>query len=382
MRFRCAGLVLLLCIGTWSSPAETRIARDWTKYPAIAHIDTREDIFAIGDVHGDYDRLVKLLATAKIIERPASPEAINWTAGKAVLVFTGDLIDKGPHSLQVVRLAASLRKAAAGKGGQVVTLMGNHEAEFLEDPAEKKVKDFAQDIREAGLTPKEVAACRGDVGQFLCSLPFGARVDDWFFSHGGNTGGRTIPQLIHDFETGVGKDGFGSPQLVDPNSMLEARIGEEGPGGKAWFEVESPQRSAEQLLTSYTAALDVEHLVQGHQHQAIVFEDGKQRRTGQMFQWHGLIFLIDVGMSQGVGDSQGTVLHIRHNERRGSICDRRRWHGDKALEALTSALPDLRPARHQFRVPPGHVRLAQERFPGLLARLAGSGSSRPAPEKM
>jgi hypothetical protein len=313
VRFRCTGLVLLLCIGTGTAPAESKIARDWAKYPAIVQIDTSEDIFAIGDVHGDYDRLVKLLAAAKIIERPASPEAVHWTAGKAILVFTGDLIDKGPHSLEVVRLTASLRTAAARSGGQVVTLMGNHEAEFLADPTEKKVKDFAQDIRAAGLMPKEVAACRGDVGQFLCSLPFGARVDDWFFSHGGNTGGRTISQLTADFQNGVDKDGFGSPQFVDANSMLEARIGEEGPGGKSWFAIESPQRSAERLLSGYVSALGVNHLVQGHQHQKIVFEDGQQRRAGQMFQWRGLLILIDVGMSEGVGVSQGAVLHIRHH---------------------------------------------------------------------
>jgi len=60
------------------------------------------------------------------------------------------------------------------------------------------------------------------------------------------------------------------------------------------------------------SALGVKHLVQGHQHQKIVFEDGQQRNTGQMFQWRGLLFLIDVGMSEGVGDSHGAVLHIRH----------------------------------------------------------------------
>jgi len=315
LRLRGAYLVLLLSIGTWSAPAANKIARDWVKYPSIAQVDTGEEIFAIGDVHGDYDRLVKLLAAAKIIERPVDTDAVRWIAGKAVLVFTGDLVDKGPHSLKVVQLAASLRKAAAANGGRVVTLMGNHEAEFLADPTEKKVKDFAQDIRGAGLKPADVAACRGDVGQFLCSLPFGARVNDWFFSHGGNTGGRTIPQLIADFQNGVGQDGFGSRQLVDSNSMLEARIGEEGPGGKSWFEVDSPHRSAEQLLSSYVAALGVSHLVQGHQHQQIVFDDGQRRHAGQMFQWRGLLFLIDVGMSEGVGDSHGAILHIRRRNR-------------------------------------------------------------------
>lgn len=306
---RFAGLVLLLCIGTSSAPAENKIARDWAKYPPIVQIDTSEDIFAIGDVHGDDDRLVKLLAAAKIIEHDTG----GWIAGRATLIFTGDLIDKGPHSLKVLMLASSLQNAAASQGGRVVVLMGNHEAEFLADPTEKKVKDFAQDLRGAGLTPKEVAACRGDVGQFLCSLPFGARVDDWFFSHGGNTGGRTISQLNADLQNGVDKDGFGSSQLLDANSVLEARIGGEGPGGKSWFEIESPQRSAAQLLSSYVSALGVNHLVQGHQHQKIVFEDGQQRSAGQMFQWHGLLFLIDVGMSEGVGDGHGAVLHIQHH---------------------------------------------------------------------
>jgi Calcineurin-like phosphoesterase len=319
MRSYC---VLVLLLGTGSqvafaqtAAAQNKIGRDWGKYPAIVQIDTSEDIFAIGDVHGDYDRLMKLLQTAGIIERDTGA----WIGGRAVLVFTGDLIDKGPHSLKVVQLVESLQTAAAAKGGRVVVLMGNHEAEFLADPAEKKVRDFAQDLRGAGIAPSDVSACRGEVGQFLCSLPFGARVDDWFFSHGGNTGGRTMAQLTADFEAGVGKDGFGSRQLVGENSMLEARLGQEGPHGKSWFDAEAPQRSTDQLLGRYAAALGVNHLVQGHQHKKVLFDDGQQRNAGQMFQWHGLMFLIDVGMSEGVGDSQGAVLHIESGNREKAV---------------------------------------------------------------
>jgi hypothetical protein len=88
--------------------------------------------------------------------------------------------------------------------------------------------------------------------------------------------GRTIPELRADFETAVGQDGFGSPQLIGANSMLETRIGEEGPDGKSWFEAQSHQRRAEQLLSGYVAALGVHHLVQGHQHQRIGL---RRRRT-------------------------------------------------------------------------------------------------------
>ncbi|MCU1339346.1 MAG: metallophosphoesterase [Bryobacterales bacterium] len=321
MRIHRVGCALLL----WAGAAfpQSKVSRDWAKHPAIVQIDTTEDIFAVGDVHGDYDRLVKLLSAAGIIEiRATESRTVTWIAGRAVLLFTGDLIDKGPHSVEVLRLVRSLRDSSARQGGQVVILMGNHEAEFLADPTANKVKDFANDLRAGGLTPADVAACRGDVGQLMCLLPFGARVCDWFFSHAGNTGGRTLSQLTADLQNGVSKDGFGSKQLVGQDSMLEARIGEEGPGGKSWFEVDGPHRSAEQLLARYTAALGVAHLVQGHQHQAVLFDDSRQRNAGEMFQWRGLIFLIDVGMSEGVGDSQGAVLHIqsKNGQKAVAIC--------------------------------------------------------------
>ena len=291
--------------------AQNAPARDWARYPAIVQVDTNEDVFAIGDVHGDYDRLVRLLNAAGIVAgRPADSRQITWTAGRAVLVFTGDLIDKGPHSVAVLRLVRSLRDAAARQGGQVVILMGNHEAEFLADPTARKSQDFADDLRGAGLAAKEVAACRGDLGQLLCSLPFGARVRDWFFSHGGNTGGRTMGKLVSDLQHGVEKDGFGTEQLIGGNSMLEARLGEEGRKGKPWIDLERPKRTEEQLLAAYARALGVAHLVQGHQHQAVLFEDGQRRIAGEMFQWRGLIFLIDVGMSEGVGGSHGEILRI------------------------------------------------------------------------
>jgi hypothetical protein len=90
----------------------------------------------------------------------------------------------------------------------------------------------------------------------------------------------------------------------------EARLGKEGRDGRSWFDAEAPQQTARQLLTRNAAALGVTHLVQGHQHQAVLLDDAQRRNAGQMFQWRGLLFLIDVGMSEGVGVSQGAVLRI------------------------------------------------------------------------
>src|SRR2546425_912937 len=100
-----------------------KVDRDWTKHPAVVESDFTQDLFVVGDAHGDNDRLTKALKGAGIITgKTADPADVKWAAGRAVVVFTGDLIDKGKHSLDVITLVRSLRSAATAKGGQVVVL--------------------------------------------------------------------------------------------------------------------------------------------------------------------------------------------------------------------------------------------------------------------
>jgi hypothetical protein len=287
--------------------------RDWSAAPPIVEIDTPEEIYAIGDVHADYDRLVKLLVGSRIIDAaPGGSSKCHWMAGKSVLIFTGDMIDKGPHALMVLGLIRAIGEVAQNNGGRVVALMGNHEAEFLAEPTAKKSKDFRAELAGTGRSPSDVAGCRGDLGQWLCSLPFAARVNDWFFSHAGNTDGRSISKLAGDLRSGVDRDGFASRELIGTNSLLEARLGTNGPGGRPWIE-DGPGHDARQLLTAEAAALGVRHIVEGHQPSKVSFPDGVTRNAGELFQRYGLLFLIDTGMSVGVGDSHGAVLHIKGN---------------------------------------------------------------------
>jgi hypothetical protein len=307
-----AGAVALSVFGLTAAPAQQKTARDWVKDPAVVQIETTEDVFAIGDVHGDRDRLVKLLSGAGLVAGvEGAAGEVRWTAGKAIVVFTGDMIDKGPKPVETLSLLRALGGEAAQAGGRVVVLMGNHEADFLRDPGSEKASDFAAHVRAAGLDPKEVAACGGELGRFLCAMPFAARVNDWFFSHAGNTGGRTMGRLIDDLQSGFDRDGFATAQLTGGNSLLQARIGAQGPGGVSWYETAGARQSAGERLAANAAALGVAHIVQGHQHAEARFPDGKVRRVGEMYQWHGRLFLIDVGMSRDIGESAGAILHIR-----------------------------------------------------------------------
>lgn len=76
--------------------------------------------YVIGDVHGMLDLLEDLLAKihAEMQHRPAR---------KTLLVFVGDLIDRGPSSAEVIERLRTYRR----HGIQPVFLLGNHEEVLL-----------------------------------------------------------------------------------------------------------------------------------------------------------------------------------------------------------------------------------------------------------
>jgi hypothetical protein len=304
-RLACA---LVLCL-TVPLLADSPPPRNWGRCPAVVSLQTTETVYALGDTHGDYDRLVALLAGGKLIAAdPASPETVTWTGGKSILVVTGDMIDKWKHSMKVIALMRSLTTSAAGQGGRVVVSDGNHEAEFLSDPTGDKTSDFQKELKDADIKPSDVADGTDSqgIGRFLLCLPFATRVNDWFFAHAGSTKGRTFEQLVRDLQSGVDEDGYDAKVLLGDKGLLEARM------KPPWWEKDGdkPDDSIARLL-GYADALGVKHIVFGHQPGSYTFNDGSSRKKGKMFQnFTGLVFLIDMGMSRGVDYSQGGLLQI------------------------------------------------------------------------
>jgi hypothetical protein len=213
--------------------------------------------------------------------------------------------------VKTISFISSLQQEAGAAGGRIILTLGNHEAEFLSAPNGKKTKDFADALRTAGLDPAGVAACKGALGQFLCGLPIAARVNDWFFSHGGYTAGRTISQINADVAQGYSMSGYASAQFIGDDSILEARLGAAGPGGMPWFMGGDAKNDPAKILADYAAKLGVHHIVEGHQPGKVEFPDGISRAPQDLFQRYGLLFLTDGGMSSGIEGSTGTGGAIR-----------------------------------------------------------------------
>lgn len=288
-------------------------ARDWKEHPAILTVSTAEDIYAIGDAHGDVEHLERVMKSAGLIaDVVQDPLTVRWSGGKAVLVVTGDMMDKGPRILDVIRLLRTLREEAPKSGGRVILLAGNHEIEFLADPAAAKGLDSQNQFNEAHMKPAEVAECKGEIGEFLCSLPIGVKVNNWYFSHSGYTAGESENQLEAMVEKAFSDHGYAAKELIDSDSVMRA---------EHWIDAKLPAESEKQLLTDYTRALGVDHIVQGHVPSDVKFADGVKRNHGEMFQRYGKLFFIDTGMSRGVGDSDGATLYLPHaSEQAIAIC--------------------------------------------------------------
>lgn len=88
----------------------------------VCDITTTERVVAIGDVHGAYDHFTAILRAAGLTDRRD-----RWVGGRAILVQTGDVLDRGEDSRKTLDLLRRLERDARQAGGRVLPLIGNHE---------------------------------------------------------------------------------------------------------------------------------------------------------------------------------------------------------------------------------------------------------------
>ncbi|HSD90599.1 MAG TPA: metallophosphoesterase [Kofleriaceae bacterium] len=298
MLARCSALVTgMLFVGACHEPLQYEVAtgpRDWTANPALVSLPS-STVYAVSDIHGGYTRLTALLSRHGLIAAPpSSPEHAQWTGGDVVLVIAGDMLDKGPDGLDVIDLLRALQTSAPATGGQVVVLLGNHEAEFFADPTNSKAEDsngIDTQLDNDHIDLVTFASGIDPRGLWLRQQAFGARIGAWFFSHAGNTKGRTFDALEAALRTAFDSSDFKGDELIGSDSLLEARD---------WY-------GSASAVAADARAMGVEHFVFGHDPGAL------GARGAIATAQSGALVRIDCGMSPDVNDSAGTLLRIRHD---------------------------------------------------------------------
>lgn len=212
-------LGLATLVGVIAAPASAQHATPAAPAPASARI------VAVGDLHGDFVAWRQIASAAGLMDAKGA-----WTGGHTIFVQLGDVPDRGPDTLKIIADLRRLQKQAPRAGGQVVTLIGNHEAmnmtgdlryvtpgefqAFADSGSERLRELFYKSNRESieetyrargnpNMSPLEVrntwmAATplgkiehqiawdpKGDIGAWVANNPALVLIGDTIFVHGG-----------------------------------------------------------------------------------------------------------------------------------------------------------------------------------------------------
>jgi len=178
-------------VGAAASAPEAEMLISLTPLEPLLIVETQIKTpvhYAVGDIHGMSGLLDQLI---DLIEADA---AIG--DDRAVVVFLGDLVNRGPSSRQVIeRLIEGPRRS----GDVWITLRGNHDQLLIDAVSGKSEAAFRQWMQKGGLetlasygvSKKEASLARARRAippshlRFLEGLPFSYRAGDHFFVHAG-----------------------------------------------------------------------------------------------------------------------------------------------------------------------------------------------------
>jgi len=144
-----------------------------------------EKLVVIGDIHADYDTLLKTLQYSGLINKK-----IEWTGRKTHLLIIGDLVDgksrvgewKNDSDLKVIYLLDKLMTLSEKKGGKVIILLGNHE--FM-NMAGNFSYSGKRSTKEMGGENERLKYFTGDFIEFAKKCYLVVKYRDWIFCHAG-----------------------------------------------------------------------------------------------------------------------------------------------------------------------------------------------------
>lgn len=153
-------------------------------------LNHKERVIAIGDIHGNYDLLKKMVE-----------EEIKFNPEKDMLIFLGDYIDRGFNSMKVVLYLTELKEKY---NDSIVLLMGNHELLAL-DYFKKMNSTMSWMIEQTNWFSNggkatvqafgNMFACEGILTPFISKLLPYYETDLFIFVHGGIKQGVDVNEM-------------------------------------------------------------------------------------------------------------------------------------------------------------------------------------------
>lgn len=292
-------------------------------------------IVAVGDIHGDYDNYRAVLLEAGVIDKRG-----KWVAGKTHLVQVGDVPDRGPDTLKIIKHLQQLEKQADKKGGKVHVLIGNHEfmnatgdlryvhpgeyeafktkrskayldgyyqqvvsvlesrrAQMPEGEAEPPIIDavfketWYRDHPPGYVEHRIAWQSQGEINQWVAQHNSVIRINDVLFMHGG-LGPSMLSRSLAEINDSIRQEVAGAY-----DSTASLGDASEGP---LWYRglARNPEAEEQPHLDALLASYDVEVVVLGHTPDLGVITP----RFG------GKVIIIDTGISAHYGAHRASLL--------------------------------------------------------------------------
>ena len=248
--------------------------------------------YVMGDVHGQYDQLTKLLSQQGLLSSEG-----DWAGGEDSLYFLGDFLDRGPKGLEVIDLIMHLEEDAPRSGGKAAALLGNHDVMFLAAERIGNATPPGADIplrllwQQNGGRKRELDSVSDAQRTWLSSLPAMIQLGEWHLQHADSTFyadyGRTIADINTAFTRVLQSNSYEQwaeliVAFIRRGEFMETR------GGSA--------AAAQNYLTLFGAT----HLVHGHTPIPVAAPHTKgQPVTAPLVYNDGLCINIDGGMYLG-----------------------------------------------------------------------------------
>lgn len=148
--------------------------------PAQTHFKGVSKIAVVGDPHGQFDIVNRLLQTHHIIDAEK-----NWIYGDGHLVVLGDIFDRGPQVQDLFWLVLKLEQQAERAGGRVHFLLGNHERMIMEGDLRYMHAKYRYTMAKMGLSYEKLYGPDTYVGQWLRTRPLTFSINGVAFVHAG-----------------------------------------------------------------------------------------------------------------------------------------------------------------------------------------------------
>lgn len=276
------------------------------KYYQKGIYDPVEKLYAIGDIHGDFNAFINVLKKAQLINNE-----FHWIGGKSHVVQVGDILDRKPRDLndsdedsefKIISLILKLQLESYVVGGGFHPIIGNHEIMNI-----LGMFDYVSKMGMNHFNNIEERANYFKIGNDFCKYLACAwnpivKIGDFIFCHGGISSYISdkysitqINSIMRDTLYGNAihlKNPYFSEIFLEPESILWNRDYSSDLSNSKYLHV---NRSLNKMLNKYNA----KYLVVGHTPQL----------NGIKVRFNGKVICVDTAMSEAFG------AKIKQNDR-------------------------------------------------------------------